>query len=129
MKPNERIFVENYFATTHEDDPERGEIGGFSSMWTARDLPVEGGFASVSDALRAICAANCFDFSPDRWQRFDDEPGRFDFCVSVDDDNCEACAADFDAWRRGERKLYNCDISAYLAVRSVRQLTEEEAAI
>ena len=25
MKPNERIFVENYFAKTHEDDPERGE--------------------------------------------------------------------------------------------------------
>ena len=129
MKPNERIFVEHYFATTHEDDRERGEIGGICSMWTARDLPVEGGFASVSDALRAICAANCFDFSPDRWHRFDDEPGRFDFCVSVDADNCEACAADFDAWRRGERKLYNCDISAYLAVRSVRQLTEEEAAI
>ena len=35
MKPNERIFVENYFATTHEDDPERGEIGGCCSMWTA----------------------------------------------------------------------------------------------
>lgn len=132
MNASEKIFVEYYSAECTEDDFNKGEVGRATSYWTSKDLPVEGGFSSVSDALKAICSANCFDYQPEGWinwlEEYGDDAGRFDFQVLVCDDNTEASKSEIEAWKNGEIKLYNCYIVAHLSVRSIRQLTTVECA-
>ena len=132
MNANEKVFVEYYDATCTEDDFEHGEVGGTTSFWTSHDLPVRGGFSSVSDALKAICEANCFDYKADSWINwladYGEDAGRFDFQTSVCEDNTEACPSEIEEWKAGKRKLYNCYLVAKLSVRAIRPLTAEECA-
>jgi len=132
MKANEKVFVEYYDATCTEDDWKNGIVGSTTSYWTNRDCRVEGSYSSVSDALKAICEANCFDYKPDSWcnwlAEYGEEAGRFDFVTLVCEDNTEACPSEIEEWKQGKRKLYECLIVARLSVRSVRELTSEECA-
>lgn len=135
MKSNERIFVEYYDATCNEDDYEKGESLQTTSYWSSNDLPVEKnktGYASVAEALEAVCNTNGFTHDPKAWidwhSEYGEEIGRFDFQTLVNEHNCEASKAEIERWKKGEGKLYTCYIVVKLSVRATRRLTEEECA-
>lgn len=130
MRAEEKVYVEYYEATCHEDIFDKGEQEEITSYWTHSDIPVKGGFASIELALRAICNENYLAFDKRDWinfaKEFGDEIGRFDGDILVDKDNLAATEDQIAKWKRGELKLYNCHFVAQLAVRAVRQLTAEE---
>lgn len=133
MEANERIYIRNYAAHTVEDVFDKGEIGDPGCSWTSRDLPVEGRFATIADALSAVLDANSFTDRPDAWLNWakdygEDEAGRFTFSTLVDADNCEATPSDIERWKNGEKRLWSCYIDVYLAVVAERELTGEELA-
>ena len=132
MNANERIYVKSYLAYTTEDVFERGEIGKTAVAWTSADNPVGGRFTAIGDALKAVCAANCFGYRATEWYNFGkdfpDETGRFDFSVLVDADNLEATPSEIEAWKRGAKRLWSCNMSVYLGVCAERDLTKEEVA-
>ena len=132
MNPNEQIYVKSYTAYTTEDVFDRGEIGLTCCAWSSRDNPVSGRFATIEDALKAVCEANCFDYVPANCLNFGkdmpEEAGRFDISVMVDADNCEATKSEIEAWKQGRKRLWACQVSVYLGVCAERDLTPEEVA-
>ena len=130
MNGNEKIYVSSYLAMTAEDSYTQGEIGDSQISWTSKDLPVEGGFNSIEDALKQVCETNSFDYKKECWlnwaKEYGDEFGRFDFQTLVDENNCEASEDEIKMWRRGHKKLWACTLSVYLEIRAKRELTEEE---
>lgn len=132
MNANERIYVKSYLAYTTEDVFDRGEVGATHCAWTSRDNPVSGRFATIEDALKAVCEANCFDYVPSNCLNFGrdmpEEAGRFDISVMVDDENAEATSSEIEAWKAGRKRLWACQVSVYLGVCAERALTLEEIA-
>lgn len=133
IKEGERYFVKDYTAESTEDVWDRGEVGRPCSFWCSKDLPVDGnseGFASVKEALDAILKANCFSLG-NSWEDwvsagFDDEPGRFDTDVMVDDQNSEATESEIESWKAGKKRLWNCHVVARLEVRKIVPLDESD---
>ena len=132
MKANERIYVKSYAAYTTEDVFDEGEVGNTCVAWTSSDNPVKGRFDTIEDALKAVCAANCFDYIPANWlnwaKDWPDEAGRFDLSVMVDADNAEATPSEIEAWKAGRKRLWACQVSVHLGVCAERDLTLEEVA-
>lgn len=133
MNADEKIYVRYYVAETTEDVYDKGEVGKTCAMWDSNDLPVKGGFDTVSDAIAAVCGANFFTNNRKWWTNWaqdfgDDESGRFSCSWLVDNENSEADEADIAMWKRGEKRLWVCDINVYLEVRSTRKLTAAECA-
>ena len=132
MNANERIYVKSYVAYTTEDIFDQGEVGDTCVAWTSSDNPVSGRFATIEDALKAVCAANCFDWIPDNWlnwaKEWPEETGRFDLSVMVDANNAEATPSEIEAWKAGHKRLWACQVSVYLGVCAERDLTPEEIA-
>lgn len=131
MNANEFFVVDTYEAMTRENDYEQGEAFETSSYWNSHDLPVSGRFTSVEDALRAVCKRNFFDYRRDGWtswaKEYGEEPNRFDFQTMVDANNCEATPTEIEAWKRGEKKLFALTLTLWLAIRTERDLTQDEA--
>ena len=131
MNANEFFVVDRYEALTHEDDYERGEAFETSSICTDHDLPVRGRFTSIEDALRAVCKRNFFEYRRDGWiswaKEYGEEPNRFDFQTMVDENNCEATPTEIKAWKAGRKRLWSRTLTLWLAVRTERDLTQEEA--
>lgn len=132
MDANERIYVKSYAAYTTEDVFDQGEVGKTNVAWTSSDNPVKGRFDTIEDALKAVCAANCFDWIPANWlnwaKDWPEETGRFDFSVMVDADNAEATPSEIEEWKAGRKRLWSCQLSVYLGVCAERDLTPEEIA-
>lgn len=132
MNANERIYVKSYTAYTTEDVFDRGEIGLTHCAWSSMDNPVNGRFANIEDALKAVCEANCFDYVPanclNLGKDMPEEAGRFYISVTVDADNCEATKSEIEAWKQGRKRLWSCQLSVYMGVCAERDLTPEEVA-
>lgn len=131
MNANEKIYIRHYDATTTEDVFDKGEIGNSNYAWDSKDNPVNGRFDSVADALAAVCDKNYFTNHPECWTNWGKEfgrgeMGRFSFSTLVDVNNCEASESEIAAWKRGEIRLWNCDLNVYLGVCAERDLTESE---
>ena len=133
MKSNERIYVKSYDCTSTEDDREHGESLDPSSSWTSRDTRFENapdGYASVEDALKAVCKNEFFDFVKENWISFGkdygDKYGRFDGDVMVNDANSQASKSEIEAWKKGEERLWNCHICVYLEIRTMREFAPED---
>ena len=132
IKDGERYFIKGYTAASTEEVWDKGEVGGPCSFWTSKDLPVNGnseGFASVREALDAILKANCFSLG-NSWEDwvssgFDDEPGRFDVDVLVNED-FEASESEIESWKAGKKRLWNCHIVARLEIRKTVPLDESD---
>jgi len=134
MNANERIYVKRYDCDSTEDDWENGESLTTDSSWDSGDTHFENaedGYATVEDALKAVCGNECFDFVKENWIAFGkdlgEDFGRFDGDVMVDDNNAQASKSEIEAWKRKERKLWNCHLRVYLEVRAVREFTLEDA--
>jgi len=136
LKPNEKIYIECVLCHTAEDSYEHGESLNQSRSWTDRDLQMDRtvGYATVGEALAAVCKSNCFDYKKENWENFGvecgepDEYSRFETDTLVCDDGTEASPSEIEAWKRGKKRLWNCHVSAYLEVRTEpRALTEDEA--
>lgn len=132
MNANERIYVRSYTAYTTEDIFDQGEVGKTNIAWSSEDNPIKGRFATIEDALKAVCEANCFDYVPANCLNFGkdmpEEAGRFDISVMVDADNCEATRSEIEEWKAGRKRLWACQVSVYLGVCAERELTLEEIA-
>ena len=130
MNGNEKIYVSSYMAMTAEDSYTKGEFGDSKISWTNKDLPVEGGFNSIEEALKQVCEVNCFDYKKENWinwaKEYGDEYGRFDFQTMVDENNCEASTFEIERWKEGEKRLWSCTLFVYLEIRDKRELTCEE---
>lgn len=134
MKPDEKIYVKDFWCETVEDSYEGGETGENSFAWNDRDMRFENpaeGYATVAEALAAVCKANYFDFDIDSWTSFADESGeddfgRFDSDVLVLAGNSEASQHEIERWRKGEIPLWNCHITVHLEVRTVRKMTKDD---
>ena len=132
MNGNERIYVKRYFAETCEDSFEHGELpDSVGSSWSSKDLPVNGRFDTIEEALKAVCEANGFDYNREDWLNWatefgEDEAGRFSLSVLVDNNNSEASESEIAEWREGKTRLWNCDLNVYLGVVAERELTMDE---
>jgi len=127
MNANEKIYVTGFCCTTTEDHWKTGEDPDSSgSSWRHDDVDFDAGqgFDTVGQALAAVCESNCFRYRKDGWidvgADFDEERGRFDGDVLVDNENSEASPGDIEKWKKGEKRLWNCHIVVRLEVRSVR---------
>ena len=132
MNDNEKIYVKSYIAYTTEDVFCEGEVGETNFAWSSENNPIRGRFDTIEDAIKAVCAANCFDYVPSNvlnvGKYLPNEAGRFDISVMVDVNNCEATKYDIEEWKAGRKRLWSCQISVYLGVCAERDLTPEEVA-
>lgn len=134
MKPDEKIYVKNFWCESVEDSYENGETGETGATWSDRDMQFENpdeGYATVAEALAAVCKSNCFDFDIDSWTSFADESdeddfGRFDNDTLVNANNVEASQAEIEQWRNGKIRLWNCHTVVNLEVRTVREMTKDD---
>ena len=132
MNANEKIYVKCYKAYTTEDIFIGGEVGETNFAWSSENNPIRVRFDTIEDAIKAVCAENCFDYVPSNVQNvgkdWPNEAGRFDISVMVDVNNCEATKYDIEEWKAGRKRLWSCQISVYLGVCAERDLTPEEVA-
>lgn len=134
MNANERIYVKSFWASTVQDDWEKGETGGECASWNDRELGFRNhpaGYASIEEALKAVCESNSFDYRKEQWIAFGpdygDEMSRFDGDYLVDVNNSEASKDEIEEWKKGGKKLWNCHLAVNLEIRTSRELTEDEA--
>ena len=136
LKPNEKIYINCVLCHTAEDSYADGESLNQSRSWTHRDLQMDRtvGYATVGEALAAVCMFNFLDYRKENWTNFGvecGEPGeysRFETDTLVRDDGAEASPSEIEDWKRGKKRLWSCHVSAYLEVRAEpRTLTEDEA--
>jgi len=132
LKDGEYFYVKSYICESVEDDYVEGESLTASSTWTGKDFPSRGmKFNSVKDALEQILREQFFDEKNEWFDVFgesgeESEKGRFDCDVLVNDNNSEAYDGEIEEWKKGKLKLYNCHITAYIGVRSERELSDED---
>lgn len=140
MENDERIVVSRYSARAYEDVPDGPESAESSREWNSSACPVDGGFGSAVDALKAVCKANGLEFRKSNWvSGFHSTPYgendtdlskcAFAGCYIVDDDDKEASEEDRKLWLYGEKKLFSLHLNVTLKVVRERDLTEEECAI
>ena len=136
LKPNEKIYINCVLCHTAEDSYADGESLNQSRSWTHRDLQMDRtvGYATVGEALAAVCMFNFLRYRKENWTNFGvecGEPGeysRFETDTLVRDDGAEASPSEIEDWKRGKKRLRSCHVSAYLEVRAEpRALTEDEA--
>ena len=136
LKPNEKIYINCVLCHTAEDSYADGESLNQSWSWTHRDLQMDRtvGYATVGEALAAVCMFNFLDYRKENWTNFGvecGEPGeysRFETDTLVREDGAEASPSEIEDWKRGKKRLWSCHVSAYLEVRAEpRTLTEDEA--
>ena len=136
LKPNEKIYINCVLCHTAEDSYADGESLNQSQSWTHRDLQMDRtvGYATVGEALAAVCMFNFLHYRKENWTNFGvecGEPGeysRFETDTLVRDDGAEASPSEIEDWKRGKKRLWSCHVSAYLEVRAEpRALTEDEA--
>jgi len=127
MDASEKIYVAGFWCDTTEDKWKTGEDpDSRGSSWGHKDLGFDTsqGFDTVGQALAAVCESNFFDYKKESWIDFyadsGDEPGRFDGDFLVDNENSEASPGEIEAWKKGEKRLWNCHAVVRLEVRSVR---------
>ena len=133
LKDNEYYYVKSYSCESTEDDFGKGEVGGVCAYWDGKDCPSHDmKFKTVKDALNQILREQFYDEIEREWTDFFNETGeevergRFDCDVTVNENNSEAYDGEIAAWKKGELKLYNCHIIAYIGVRGDRELSDED---
>ena len=135
MKDNERIYVKGYDCESVEDNYENGESLSPDSSWTSGDTGFKNdaeGYATVLDALEAVCRNENFDFVRENWTsrgtECGEEYGLFNGNVLVDDDNSQASPSEIEKWKKGEKRLWSCYLHVRLEVRTVRELAPADVA-
>ena len=126
---NGKICVKSFFCQSCEDDYFNGCGLKIDSSWDESGFGVAGKtFDSVDEALKAVCKENCFDYEKDGWERFDEDypdATRFDSCFMVDEDNSQASSEQIEEWKKGERRLWCCNVSVWLCVRQDLPIPED----
>jgi hypothetical protein len=108
-----KYFVDRYSAESCQDDPTNGVSDRVDAFWSGKDLPVNGRFSTIDELLKAVCDANYFKYSKERWF-YDDYNNEFIGDFTVDKDNIEADEGDFEKWENHEMKLWNCRIRVHV---------------
>lgn len=71
-----------------------------------------------------MCENNYFKYVSKNWidfgKAYEEEYGRFDGDVLVNEENSEASPDEIEEWKKGEKRLLNCHILVRLEIRSVR---------
>lgn len=109
LKPNEKIYINCVLCHTAEDSYADGESLNQSRPWTHRDLQMDRtvGYATVGEALAAVCMFNFLHYRKENWTNFGverGEPGeysRFETGTLVRDDGAEASPSEIEDWKRG----------------------------
>lgn len=126
------ICILYYTCRSEETDYSKGDSGIVSSAWGDKDIPpTKNRFSSVKEALAHILEINGFsslknDWSSDYWDGSGYDTGLFECYPLVDVNNMEASEEDVEAWKRGEKRLWQCAVRAHLAVRTERSLLPDE---
>ena len=125
MTDNEHVVVESWTAESVNDDYLEGEDVKVLSAWSNADIPVNGKYKSVDEALEAVCKANCFTFNKKSWL-YNSANNAFIASVLVDVNNCEATPAQIEDWKKGQQYLYACNLTVHLQVKTSRDLLPDE---
>lgn len=120
-----KFFIESWSAESTEDNWENGESLHVDSSWDGKDIPVNGNFDTVEKAIEAVCKANYFTFDPENWVAFKDE-SILHGDVLVDENNEEARDPDIAAWKKGEKRLWNCHLTVKVMKRTAPQPCSDE---
>ena len=120
-----KFFIESWSAESTEDNWEHGESLHVDSSWDGKDIPVNGNFDTVEQAIEAVCKANYFTFDPEDWVAFKDE-SILHGDVLVDENNEEARDPDIAAWKKGEKRLWNCHLTVKVMKRTAPQPCSDE---
>jgi hypothetical protein len=133
MRDGEFIKVSSYDCESFEDDYEKGESLRSDAYWTGNDRPSAGmKFKSVKEALEQILKEQYFEGDDVVWanifKEYGEDRGRFVCDVLVNDDNVKATEDEIEEWKKGNCRLWNCRINAYICVASERELNDAEIA-
>lgn len=115
---NNRVSAECF-----EDDYEQGELD-FSGSF---DFTITGKFMTLQQLITAVAETGycCTDDMKD-WS-YDLSSGALRTSTLVDENSSLADDRDIELWKKGELKLYNCDLWVPIQVISApRDLTEDE---
>lgn len=119
-------------AETSEETYLDGEmLRSSGTSWNDRDTSFKNpsaGFVSATDALKAVCEANSYDWNPESWISVG-KSGIYTGYFLVNKDNSEASKEEISEWKEGNARLWACYLHVVLQVRTCRPLTEEEAKI
>lgn len=125
------MYVIKYVSVmTEEDVFNKGCIPNTGWNWNP-DMK-DGEYRLVREALNAISEENGWDPDKVEWQNrldFDEEKGTFEGMLTVDENGTIPTENKYEAWKRGECKLYAANVYAKIVWREDRELTEEECRI
>lgn len=122
--------IKCFSVMTEEDRYNEGCIP--NTGWNWGFVMADDEYRLVREALDAISEANGWDPEKVEWQNrleFDDEKGTFDGLLTVDENGQIPSDDKFEAWKRGECKLYAANVYAKIVLREEHELTEEECRI
>ena len=126
-----KISIETFVCTTKEliDEKEK-RYGGPNNcpMWDMshydREVISERDFhPTIALALKAVCRILCFDYAKKDWH-FGMKDKCFHAQFYVDEMNNQIDEDEYAMWKRGEKRIWVCEVSVKVVVTEKRELTQ-----
>jgi hypothetical protein len=123
----EKITIDDFVCTTKELLP-NGEKGlpnnnpcWDMSHYSQSMISKEDWYKNVSAALHAVCNVLSFDYDRNDW-RFKDYDKSFHASFYVDENNNQITEEEYGMWKRGEKRIWVCDVSVHALLTETREI-------
>ena len=133
MKP--KITVDDFVCTTKEllDEKEkrygtpnnraRWDMSGYTQSIIDKD----DWFSTISVALKFVCDILCFSYDRKDWH-FGMKDKCFHAMFYVDENNNQISEDEYEMWKRGEKRIWVCEVSIKVMVTEKRELSQFDLA-
>lgn len=129
VKP--KITIESFVCSTKELIDEKDHIYGVPNNCPRWDMSRYGqdiidsddSYATIALALRRLCNILSFDYVKKDWH-FGMKDKEFHAEFYVDENNNQITEDEYAMWRRGEKRIWVCDVSVKILVTEQRELTQ-----
>lgn len=129
VKP--KITIESFVCSTKELIDEKDHIYGVPNNCPRWDMSRYGqdiidsddSYATIALALRRLCNILLFDYVKKDWH-FGMKDKEFHAEFYVDENNNQITEDEYAMWKRGEKRIWVCDVSVKILVTEQRELTQ-----
>lgn len=126
LEDTKPVFAIEYAeAEAIEDDYEHGESLNSGNSWDIEISPKENKFDTIEDALKYVCKINGYSWDPETWY-YDSELKKFYGNILVDENADEATDFEIQKWKKGEYRLWSCNISVKIVKRIIIELDDSD---
>lgn len=129
MKP--KITVEDFVCTTKELLDEKEKRYGTPNnraRWDMSEysqgiIDKDDWFATISVAIKFVCDILCFSYDRKDWH-FGMKDKCFHAMFYVDENNNQISEDEYEMWKRGEKRIWVCEVSIKVMVTEKRELSQ-----